>query len=366
MLPAWAMRLLVLALLLPAAAHDRRRRGARRAAAASRCARGSARILVLAIPFALAMLFARGLGLTGAVPATAPPPLPGGRPARRRRLGGDRRARSRRSSSTWLLVRPLTVGRAAGADPAQAPGGAARAAGGPARRSRSSPGSVNPYAALVLVIPANVWLLTATTETRLGAARCSSASSLLSLVPVAARRRLGRVASSASGVTEIPWLVLLWVAGGQAGPLALACCALTAGRRRRRAARRGAPAPAAGRRRRRSPCAGPRATRVRARSAAPIRRCAAEPAVGRPLRALKPRASAADACQDGHGRPSAQPATGSCSTPRISASTVTTGRYVVDPFAVADALLARAGIASRPPAAASGRPGDERQPRRCS
>ena len=35
-------------------------------------------------------------------------------------------------------------------------------------------------------------------------------------------------ASSASALAEIPWLVLLWVAGGQAGPLALACCALTA------------------------------------------------------------------------------------------------------------------------------------------
>ena len=30
-------------------------------------------------------------------------------------------------------------------------------------------------------------------------------------------------------LTDAPWLVLLWLAGGQAGPLAIACCSLAAG-----------------------------------------------------------------------------------------------------------------------------------------
>ncbi len=76
------------------------------------------------------------------------------------------------------------------------------------------------------MIPANVWLLTATTETRLAPALLVGLV-LLSLLPVALVA--GSVAGQLGvGVAEIPWLVLLWVAGGQAGPLALACCALTA------------------------------------------------------------------------------------------------------------------------------------------
>ena len=45
-------------------------------------------------------------------------------------------------------------------------------------------------------------------------------------------------------------------------------------------------------------------------------------------------------------------------------TTVTSGRYVVDPFAVADALLARAGSSRRGPA--SSRASRDGQPRRCS
>ena len=181
MLPAWAMRLLVLALLLPplittidAVARSRRRREPLRP--------WLGRILVLAIPFALAMLFARGLGLTGAVPATAPPPLPDAAP-----LDGAAWAAIGVTLAaivlTWLLVRPLTVGRAAGADPAEAP--AAPLAPLVVLLSVAVVAwVVNPYAALVLVIPANVWLLTATTGTRLAPALLV-ALVLLSLVPVA-------------------------------------------------------------------------------------------------------------------------------------------------------------------------------------
>ncbi len=223
MLPAWAMRLLVLALLLPplltivdAVARSRRRREPLRP--------WLGRVLVLAIPFALAMLFARGLGLTGAVPATAPPPLPAAAP-----LDGGAWAAIGCTLAAlvlmWLLVRPLTVGRAAGADPAQAPA-APLAPIVVLLVVALVAWAVNPYAALVLVIPANVWLLTATTETRI-APPVLVGLVVLSLVPVALV--VGSVASQLGvGLTEIPWLVLLWVAGGQAGPLALACCALTA------------------------------------------------------------------------------------------------------------------------------------------
>ena len=223
MLPAWAVRLLVLALLLPplltvfdAVARSRRRREPLRP--------WLGRILVLAVPFALALLFARGLGLTGAVPATAPPPLPDAAPLD----GGAWAAIGCTLAAivlSWLLVRPLTVGRAGGADPGEAPG-APLAPLVVLLAVALVAWIVNPYAALLLVLPANLWLLTATRETRLAPALLVVLV-LLSLVPVLLVL-LSTAGQLGVGITEIPWLVLLWVAGGQAGPLALACCALTA------------------------------------------------------------------------------------------------------------------------------------------
>lgn len=223
MLPGWAVRLLVLALLLPAllttvdaVARSRRRREPLRP--------WLGRILVLAAPVALALLFARGLGLTGTVPATAPPPLPDAAP-----LDGGAWAALGCTVAVlvlgWLLVRPLTTGRAAGADPAEAPG-APLAPLVVLLAVAVVAWLVNPYAALLLVLPANLWLLTATGETRPARALLVAAV-LLSLVPIVLV--VGSVAAQlAVGVTEVPWLLLLWVAGGQAGPLALACCALVA------------------------------------------------------------------------------------------------------------------------------------------
>ena len=72
-LPGWAVRLLVLALLLPALllTVDAVARARRRHETPS-----LGRVVIAAIPFALGALLPGGLGLTGAVAATAPPPLP--------------------------------------------------------------------------------------------------------------------------------------------------------------------------------------------------------------------------------------------------------------------------------------------------
>jgi hypothetical protein len=87
--------------------------------------------------------------------------------------------------------------------------------------------AVNPYAAVLLVLPANIWPLTATREARV-APPLLILLVLLSLVPVLLV--IGSVAGQLGvALTDAPWLVLLWLTGGQAGPLAIACCALTAG-----------------------------------------------------------------------------------------------------------------------------------------
>jgi len=222
-LPGWAVRLLVLALLLPAllltvdaVARARRRH--------ERLTPSLGRVVIASIPFALGALFARGLGLTGAVAATAPPPLPSAAP-----LDGSGWAAIGCTIAVVvlaaLLLRPLT-----------------RERGGPrADRSPAAPlaplvvtclvalvaWGVNPYAAVLLVLPVNIWPLTATREARV-APPILVLLVLLSLVPVLLV--IGSVAGQLGvTLTDAPWLVLLWLAGGQAGPLAIACCALAAG-----------------------------------------------------------------------------------------------------------------------------------------
>ncbi len=224
LLPAWAVRLLVLALLTPAllmifdaVARARRRR--------ERLTPALGRVVLAAVPFALAALFARGLGLTGAVPATAPPPLPSSAP-----LDGSGWAAIGCTVAVVLLasllLRPLTRER-------PAPPGLEPAAAAPLAPLVVTclvavvAWIVNPYAALLLVLPANIWPLTATREARMPPPLLVVLV-LLSLVPVLL------VVGSVTGqfgvaVADAPWIVLLWLAGGQAGPLAIACCALIAG-----------------------------------------------------------------------------------------------------------------------------------------
>jgi hypothetical protein len=222
LLPGWAVRLLAIALLLPAvvtaidgAARLRRRR--------EPVLRGLLWGLTLGVPFALAALFARALGLLGWVPATAPPPLPG---------------QAEPDASAWaaigcvlvvlalgfLVVRPWLARRAGVGGPPAAPGltlaPALLAAVGGALAC-----VVNPYAALTLVLPANLWLLLAARELRLRRAP-AVALVLVSLVPAVLV-----VASDAAQLAldpgELPWFGALMLAGGQAGvPALLGWCVL--------------------------------------------------------------------------------------------------------------------------------------------
>lgn len=220
LLPEWALRLLVLALLLPplvttvdAVARARRRN--------EPLARWIARVLVASLPFLLAALFARALGLTGAVPATAPPPLPDAAPP-----GGSGWAALAcvlaAGALAWLLLRPLR----AHSQGAGAPG-AALAPVVVLLAVALVAWLLNPYAALLLVIPASAWLLVAARDERIRA-RVLVLVVVLSLVPVAL---VVASVSSQLGVAapDVPWLVLLWLAGGQASLLAMAGCALVAG-----------------------------------------------------------------------------------------------------------------------------------------
>ncbi len=221
-LPGWALRLLVLALLTPAlltlvdaTARARRRR--------EPVAVWIGRVLIASIPFALGALFARGLGLTGAVPDTAPPPLPSAAP-----LDGTGWLTIGCTIAVVLLValllRPFITG--AAAERERSPG-AALAPLVVTGLIALVAWVVNPFAALLLVLPLNVWLLTATREARVAPVVLAPLV-LLSLVPVVL------VVLSVAGqldvtIVQAPWLVLLWVAGGQAGPVAVIGCALTAG-----------------------------------------------------------------------------------------------------------------------------------------
>ncbi len=224
LLPYWAVRLLVLALLIPAlltladaAARARRRR--------EPLLPRIGWVVVAAVPFALGAVFARGLGLTGAVPDTAPPALPSAAP-----LEGSGWLAIGCTLAVvllaWLLLRPLISRGPAGADHESAPAAALAPLLVTAVVAFVA-WLVNPYAALLLVLPLNVWLLTATREARIAPVLLAPLV-VLSLTPVVLV-----VLSVARQVdvrlVESVWVVLLWLAGGQAGPLAVACCALIAG-----------------------------------------------------------------------------------------------------------------------------------------
>ena len=180
-------------------------------------------VLALAVPFAAAALLARALGLAGAVPDLAPPAPPGAVPV---------------DAAAWtalgcvlaalvlvaMVVTPWLTRRA---------------------RVKGTDGSSglalllavlvlavvtwisNPYAALLLVLPLNFWLLVAERDTRLrrGLALALVAVSLAPVVLVAAV-----YASDLSmSLVEIPWFWLLAVAGGQITIPAAMCWSLGAG-----------------------------------------------------------------------------------------------------------------------------------------
>ena len=182
-------------------------------------------VLALALPFAAAALFARALGLLGAVPDIAPPPPPGAVPV---------------DAAAWtaigctlavlalvaLVVTPWLARRTGPGVTADEP-----TAGLALLLAMLALALVawlsNPYAAVLLVLPLNFWLLLVERETRL---RRGFALALIaaSLVPVALVVAVYAIDLSMSPA-EVPWFWLLAVAGGQISVPAALCWSLGAG-----------------------------------------------------------------------------------------------------------------------------------------
>lgn len=214
-LPAWAVRLLVAALLLPTTlmAGDGLARLMRRG---QPLGGALAWVAGLALPFVGAVLLARALALTGAIPDLSPAPPPGAVP-----LDG----------AAWIalgccaallalvavLLRPALRRRVAAA------AGAAPAAVLLVTCALAWVAWIgNPYAALLLVLPVNLWLLLA--DGVRPRRWLAAALVVASLAPVAIV--IGVYASELSmSAGDIPWFWTLAVAGGAVAlPAALLWC----------------------------------------------------------------------------------------------------------------------------------------------
>lgn len=222
-LPAWAVRLLVAALLLPAlltlgdAVARRRRRG-------EPLWPGVAYVVSLAVPLLLAWCFVRLEGLFGLVAATAPPGEPGAVPFDGR--GAVALVCALIVLALGYLVLQPWLARRLGAAHDAARGGALAPV-----LVVAICGAVawvlNPYAALVLVAPALLWLVLPGREDvpRRGPAL---AAVLLGLLPAVV---LAQSVASQLGVgpVRLPWYALTTLAGGQLGPAAAAGWSLAGG-----------------------------------------------------------------------------------------------------------------------------------------
>ncbi|CAB4915157.1 unannotated protein [freshwater metagenome] len=214
-IPSWALRLLAFALLLPAlltaldALARLRRRG-------GDILPWLAWTLSFAAPLALAVLFARVLGLVGVVPATAPPPLPSAAP-----LDGAAWAALACTAVVlalgFLVLRPLLGRRLVRTQPPQA-AGAALAPAIIACLGGLLACVLNPSAALLLVLPANLWLIRAAGGRRPGP-RLGVLVVLVSLVP-ALLVAISLAAQLTLGPGDFAWFGFLVLAGGQGGILA--------------------------------------------------------------------------------------------------------------------------------------------------
>ncbi|MCD6727999.1 MAG: hypothetical protein LT070_12285 [Solirubrobacteraceae bacterium] len=242
-LPEWAVRVLSLALLLPAlltvidGVARLRRRG-------EPLLRWLGWVASLGAPFLLAGLFARGIGAFGALPATAPPALPVDAPLR----GADWAALGVVLvvlALGFLLVRPLLARWARATEPGGAPG-ATLAPALVAVLGGLVAWLVNPYAALLLALPASLWLVLADGGPR------PPRPVALALVTASLAPPAMLIASLADQlavpIADVPWLALLGLAGGQGGPWELvgwsamagaACAALVVALRRPEAGRDG-------------------------------------------------------------------------------------------------------------------------------
>ena len=212
-LPDWAVRVLVGSLLLPVwiAAIDGLARVRRRREPVGAALRW---VLAGALPFALAGAFTVLLALSGLLPAAPRAPVPGGAiPVEAAAVAAVLLV----FALGWVVLRPLAL---RALDVRTPPATAAHAAAVLVVLGAST--AVlwvrNPYAALLLVPAAHLWLLAVAPEVRLPRP-ASLGLVLLGLVPlaVAAAAVAGQLGLDAP---QAAWTALLLVAGGHVGPAA--------------------------------------------------------------------------------------------------------------------------------------------------
>ena len=212
--PAWAIRLLVGALLLPPllVTVDGFARARRRRAPVGRSLRWLA---AAALPFLGAFVFAWLLGAVGLIAAAPGAPAPAGA------IPFDGAGKAALAAVALAFVLGWVVGRPA----------AARALGVDGRQEGPGAGAAllvvvcglavvlwiaNPYAAALLVPATHLWLLVVAPELRLRRTLALAAVALalvpLAIVDLIFMNQLG------AGPLEFAWWLLLVVAGGQAGP----------------------------------------------------------------------------------------------------------------------------------------------------
>jgi hypothetical protein len=208
-LPSWAIRLLAAALLLPAllAAADGFARLRRER---SPVARWIVWVLAAALPFAAAEIFIRLLGLFGFLNATAPPAPPGSLPFAAAGIGALICA-GVIFALAFLVLRPLINGALTVSDSSDAPG----ASLAPALVISIVAVVVwifNPYAALLLILPVNIWLLVGAREERLRR-RWAIFWIFFSLLPVLAVA-LAYLDQFELSPFALIWFIFLTLAGG--------------------------------------------------------------------------------------------------------------------------------------------------------
>jgi hypothetical protein len=222
-LPNWAVRLLVGTLLLPAflTALDGFFRVRRRHLAVGPWL---VWLGASALPVLLAWLWARALGLTGALDPPAAPVLPlpdlerGGAVA----LGSLAFV----LALGWFGIRPLLLARA-GARTSPAAGSLAAASGAVLCMTAAIVWAANPYAAALLLPAAHLWLFASAPQTRLvgwwGVAAVVAGVVPLAFAALYYMRALGL------DPLELSWMTLLSAASGQlSGAVAAAAAALLA------------------------------------------------------------------------------------------------------------------------------------------
>ena len=209
MLPAWAIRLLVAALLLPALltaadgfARLRRER--------SPVARWLVWVLAAGLPFAVAAIFVRALGLLGVLNATAPPSPPGAVTFGMSGWGVLISA-AVIFALGFLVARPV-INRRLGVSDSSEQAGASLAPTLVACIASVVIWIFNPYAAILLILPVNIWLLVGSRDLPLRR-RWAVGWILISGIPVllVAFAYLEQFSLS---LPELVWFILLSLAGG--------------------------------------------------------------------------------------------------------------------------------------------------------